>query len=99
MRYLIVEKEFGLFLGVYRDIFIFAKNCIFPIMKSPSFDTKKGAEYYIEKYFPKEYKDYLVISIKSENKYVHIVEVIKAGYKEYTHELIDFIPMQSEEVH
>ena len=99
MRYLIVEKELGLFLGFYRGIFMFAKDNIYPILKVPGFDTEEDAEYYIGRYFPKEDKQYGVISVETKTKYVSIVDVIKAGYKEHAHELIDFIPMQSEEVH
>lgn len=99
MRYLIIEKELGLFLGVYQGTFIFAKTNVFAIVKAPSFNSDKDAEFYIAKYFPKENKRYGTIDIETENQYVSIVDVIKAGYKDYTHGLIDFIPMLSETIH
>lgn len=99
MRYLIVEKELGLFLGVYQGVFIFAKDNSFPIIKAPGFDSPDDAEYYIAKYFPKENKKYGVIDVETNDKYVNIIDVIKSGYKEYTYNLIDFIPMLSGAIH
>jgi len=99
MRYLIVEKELGLFLGVYQNIFIFAKTNVFPIVKAPGFNSVEDAEYYIAKYFPKENKTYGVIDVETNDKYVNIIDVIKSGYKEYTYNLIDFIPMLSGAIH
>lgn len=99
MRYLIIEKDLGLFLGVYQGVFIFAKGNVFPIVKAPSFDSEQDAEYYIAKYFPKGGKTYGVIKVESKDKYVGVADILKAGYKEYTHEMIDFIPMISGAIH
>lgn len=99
MRYLIVEKELGLFLGVYQNIFLFSKMNIFPIVKVPSFDSDEDAKYYIEKYFPNENKKYSVINIETKDKYVNVIDIIKAGYTDYTDELINFIPMLSGAIH
>ena len=99
MRYLIVEKEKGLFLGSFRTLYLFAKGNIFGIVKAPSFGTEVDAEYYIANYLPKEDAKYGVISVESKDKYVSIIDIIKAGYGEYTHDLIEFLPMQSEAIH
>jgi hypothetical protein len=99
MRYLIVEKDRGLFLGAYKEYFLFARNNIFPIVKAPSFNTLEEAELYIAYYLNETDRKYGVIEVDSKNKYVNIVDVLKAGYKEYTHNLIDFLPMQSEAIH
>jgi hypothetical protein len=99
MRYLIVEKERGLFLGAYRDYYLFARNNIFPIGKAPSFDTEADAEYYIKNYLQSNDRVYGVIQIDTKGKYVSIIDILKAGYSEYTHNLIDFIPMPSEAIH
>ncbi len=99
MKYLIVEKDRGLFLGAYRNNFLFARNNIFPIVKAPSFDTEQDAEYYIENYLKTDGRTYGVIQVESKDKYVSVIDVIKAGYKEYTHNLIDFLPMDSEAIH
>lgn len=101
MRYLIVEKERGLFLGAYKNLFLFARSNIFPIVRAPSFESLQDAEYYIASYLKTENdgRTYGVIEVESKDKYVNVVDVIKAGYKEYTHDLIDFLPMQSEAIH
>ncbi len=99
MKYLIVEKDRGLFLGAYRNNFLFARNNIFPIVKAPSFDTEQDAEYYIENYLKTDERTYGIIQVQSKDKYVSVIDVIKAGYKEYTHNLIDFLPMDSEAIH
>lgn len=101
MRYLIVEKERGLFLGAYKQYFLFARNNIFPIVRAPSFESLEDAEYYIAAHLKKEEDDrtYGVIEVESKDRYVGIIDILKAGYKEYTHELIDFLPMQSEAIH
>lgn len=99
MRYLIVEKERGLFLGIYHSLLIFAKNNIFPIVKVPSFNSEDEAMQFIASTLSKEGLDCGVIIVNSKEKYVNIVDVIKAGYSEYTHDLIDNIPMISEKIH
>lgn len=99
MRYLIVEKDRGIFLGSFKNISLFAKGNIFGITKAPSFETEDDAEYYIAHYLPKEERHYGVIEIKSGEKYIGIIDIIKQGYGEYTHNLIEFLPMQSEAIH
>jgi hypothetical protein len=99
MRYLIVEKNRGLFLGAYRNNFLFARHCVFPILRAPSFSTEEDAEYYIENYLKMNERDYGIIQVETKDKYVSIIDIIKAGYEEYTHNLIDFLPMDSEAIH
>jgi hypothetical protein len=99
MRYLIVEKDRGLFLGSFKNIFLFAATSIFPVNKVPSFGTEADAEYYIATYLMDENSQYGVIQVESKDKYVHIIDIIKQGYGKYTHQLMDFIPMPSETIH
>ena len=99
MRYLIVEKEKGLFLGSFRNAALFAKGNIFGIIKAPSFDTEADAEHYIANYLLKDERQYGVIAVDSKDKYVSIIDIIKQGFGAYTHELIDFLPMISEATH
>lgn len=99
MKYLIVEKERGLFLGAYKTYFLFAKNNIFPILKAPSFETESDAEYYIANYLKTDDKTYGIIQIDTDDKYVSIIDILKSGYSEYTHNMIDFMPMPSGAIH
>ncbi len=99
MRHLIIEKDLGLFLGYYKGIFLFAKESILPVTKSPSYDSVEEAEYYISQYLPKKDRKYGVVSVISKDKYVNVIELIKQGYSEYTHNMIDYLPMLTETMH
>jgi hypothetical protein len=68
-------------------------------VKAPSFDSEEDAAYYIENYLKTTERTYGIIQVESKDKYVSVIDVIKAGYKEYTHNLIDFLPMDSEAIH
>ena len=99
MRYLIIEKDLGLFLGYYKGIFLFAKESTLPVTKVPSYDSIEEAEFYISQYLPKKDKKYGVISALSEDKYISVIGLIKQGYAEYTHNMIDYLPMLTETMH
>lgn len=100
MRYLIVEKTEGLFLGVFYNTLWFAKENPWPAVKAPSFATEKEAMSFIARSLPKDDgQKYGVISVDAKERYVDIVDIIKAGYSEFTHELMDNIPMISKEIH
>ena len=99
MRYMIVDKEKGLFLGTLNDYHMFAKGNIFTVIKAPSFDTEEKAMTYIAYISKLGGFDLGVISLDTNQKYVNITEVIKQGYGDYTHDLINFLPMLSEEIH
>lgn len=99
MRHLIIEKDLGVFLGYYKGFFLFAKDSILPITKAPSYDTIEEAEYYISQYLPKKDKKYGVITVDSKDRYINVIELIKQGYSNYTHNMIDHLPMLSESVH
>jgi hypothetical protein len=100
MRYLIIEKDKGLFLGTYRQVSLFAKNNIFAVVKVPSFSSEEEAFTYIELELAKDDTEkYGVIAVETNSRYVNIVDIIKQGYGDYTHNLIDCLPMISEEIH
>lgn len=99
MRHIIIEKDLGLFLGYYKGLFLFAKESVLPVTKAPSYDTIEEAEYYISQYLPKKDKKYGVITINSKDRYVTVVEIIKQGYSDYTHSMIDYLPMLTETMH
>lgn len=103
MRYLIVEKTKGVFLGAYSIFALFAKNDKFGIVKAYSFSTKQDAEEYIEDSLKaslaSEGLEFSVIEIDSKDEYVKVEDIIKQGYGEYTHMMMDNLPMISESVH
>jgi hypothetical protein len=100
MRYLIIEDQKGLFLGIFNNFYLFAKNTIFPVVKVPSFNTENEAMQFIAVMsINNDDLKYGVIQVDTNDKYVSIVDIIKAGYGKYTHEMIDFLPMISETMH
>jgi hypothetical protein len=99
MRYLIIEKDRGLFLGTYREVSLFAKGNIFSIAKAPSFRSEDEAMSYIEHVLSHDKGGYGVIAINSNELYIGVIDIIKAGYGEYTHDLIDALPMISRSIH
>lgn len=108
MRYMIAEKELGLFLGTHMNSIvgdksklfaIFAGTDIFGIAKATSFDTQEDAQLYIDEFLSKRYDNLFVLPIESKEKYIDVVSIIKAGYAQYTHGMMDNIQMQSEAIH
>ena len=99
MRYLIVEEKKGLFLGAYNKFAMFAENDSLGMTKAFSFASKLKAQRYIDSAFEKDDSVYKVIEIESNHTYIKVEDVIRQGYGEYTHYLMDNIPMKSEAIH
>jgi hypothetical protein len=99
MRYIIIEKEFGVFVGAFDNYAIYAKNEIFGVDKIASFASYEEAENCIENSFSKSDKEYSIEAIDTPLTYIPIKDVIKAGFGKYTHRMMNNIPMISEEVH
>ena len=99
MRYLIIEEDLGFFLGVVNSYGIWAKNDIFGLPKAYSFASKKLAKRFITEVMGSEMSDYKIVAINSEDKYIHAVDLIKSGYGNHTHLMLDAIPMLNETVH
>lgn len=108
MRFMIADEEEGLFLGTYinsmaedkpRMSAIFARTDIFGIRKATSFETQEDAQLYIDEFLSKRYDNLLVIVMHTDEKYIDVVDIIKAGHERYTHLMMDNIPMQSELIH
>lgn len=108
MRYMIASEDLGLFLGTQissllgdsgKILVIFAATDVFGIYKATSFDSEEDANRYIEEFLSKKYKNLRVLPIEVKEKYVSAIDAIKAGYEQYTHMMVDNLPMQSETVH
>lgn len=99
MRYTIAEENLGFFLGAFKNHGVFAKNDIFGLSKAFSFDTKQDAEDFINEYMHPSKKNFFVIEIETNEKYIDVTELLKNGYAKYTHCMIDSIPMISTEIH
>lgn len=98
MRYIIIEKDLGAFVGAIENLAIFAKHEAFGIERIFSFDTSEEAEEYIDYYLNKDDREFSVECVDVKNKYVSVKDIIKAGLGKYTHRMMDNIYMPSETV-
>lgn len=99
MRYIIIEKKLGVFVGQLEYYAVYAKNEFFGAEKVVSFDTKKEAKEFVEEVLNYEDKEFYIAEIDSKFKYISVKEIIKAGYGKHTHRMLDNIPMISETIH
>lgn len=99
MRYAIIEEDLGFFLGAYQKFGVFAKTDVFGIHKAYSFKTEKEANSFLNKSLGKDRGDWLVVGINTDEKYIDVVHLLKSGYGRYTHNMIDSLPMYSQEIH
>jgi hypothetical protein len=104
MRYLIVEKENGIFLGMLKHMALFSKTNMFPIKSAISFDSEKEAEMFANSLHAmfsdvEENMKFGVISIDANDRYVHLYDILKAGYANYAHGMMHSLYMPSDEIH
>tara|TARA_B110000977_G_scaffold201814_1_gene298898 strand:+ start:3624 stop:3923 length:300 start_codon:yes stop_codon:yes gene_type:complete len=99
MRYTIAEENLGFFLGAFKNQGVFAKTDVFGLSKAISFSTKEEAEEFIDDHMYKAKEEWLVIGIETDSKFVHVVDLLKNGYHQYTHNMVDSIEMSSTEIH
>lgn len=109
MRYMIADEDFGVFLGTHMSTplaeeksklyAIFARNEMFGIYKATSFDNEEDAKIYIDEFLSKGFDKLRILPIESKEKYICASKIIKAGYEKYTHDMMDNMPMLSEDIH
>lgn len=110
MRYVIIDEEMGVFLGTHRMpapggngilsiMRIFSKNDMFGISRAYSFDTKREAFKYMQAFLIEDYPLCKVAEIHSDGQYVDVVDLIKSGFTQYTHDMVDALPMYNETIH
>jgi hypothetical protein len=78
---------------------IFAKENPFGIYAAASFSSKADAQYYMDNYLSKIHNDLKIVDVESNHKHVSVTDLIRAGFVEYTHDMMDNLPMFSEEIH
>jgi hypothetical protein len=39
------------------------------------------------------------VEIESSGQYVDVIDLIKSGYTQYTHDMVDALPMDNETIH
>jgi hypothetical protein len=97
-----LEALFGQITAIessFKKHAIFAKENPFGIYSAVSFSTKEDAQFYIDKYLSNIFGDLKVVNIASNEKYINVIDLIKANYGKYTHDMMDNLPTQSDSVH
>ena len=98
-RYLLINKEMGVFLGTYLKYVLFAKSDADEIVKAYSFKDEESARKFAKVGTDMNEEDYFIAPIEANDKYVHIVDLIKAGYGDHVYNLMNNIEMVSYQVH
>jgi len=105
MRYIIIDPKDGVFLGTaqipetgdYR--MLFSANNIYEITKSTAWTSREDAEHYMQKYVKKFCPFSYVVEIDCNEDFADVVDIVKSGYGEFTHDMLDFMPLYSELIH
>jgi len=86
-----------------RIIALFSSHNVFDITKAAAFPTEKDAKVYLHRYIGRRCPDAFVAPIETDDMafapYVDVVDIIRAGYSEYTEDMVDALPMQSQHIH
>ena len=84
-----------------RVIALFSGNNIFDLTKAAAFFTEKDADEYMRAYIKRPTSGSFVAKVSSDSKdpYVDVVDLIKSGYGEYVEDMIDAMPMLSQNIH
>lgn len=98
-RYMLIDKEMGVFLGTYTRYVLFAENDFFEITKVYTFESEEKAQAFVNKNLDTTKLDYFIAPIKSKEQYVSVIDVIKAGYGDYTSTLMNNLQMISNSAH
>ena len=100
MRYIILSKTHGIFVGTVVGYALFSKSSVVGTYKAYTFDSDKNATEYINKNFKdKSYTDFFSGHVEIDTEYASCVDLIKNGYEEYVGYMLDFMPMISESIH
>jgi hypothetical protein len=87
----------------YKLYALFASNNPFSVSCAPTFDSLKDANKYVTSYLSKpdlfDIKIVDVLTSNSNENYASIAEIIKAGYSDYTFDMMDSLLPESSLVH
>lgn len=100
VRYMIVEKERGVFLGMYSVFALFAKDEKFGITKAFCFENKEDAVTYIKEVLNDgKGMEFDVVDVDCKYKYIDVLEIIRQGYGKYTHRMLENVDSPSKSFH
>ena len=93
------------FVDVPRDarvVALFSGNNIFDLTKAVAFFHEEDAHTYLNTYISRRCPTAFVAPIRTEKDmtpYVDAVDILKAGYGRYIEDMLDSLPMPSQELH
>lgn len=101
MRYIIICKERGVFLGTHENLLFFSRVNDFGCYKVPSFVSREEAKSYSDKFMHSEGRtfEYIYPEFDTDEKYITCVEIIKKGYGQYTADMISNLPNYVDTMH
>jgi hypothetical protein len=98
MRYIIIERDKGIFLGNYLGTPLFSNSLLFPIVKAYSFNTFEEADEYAD-YIAHAGTEFEIVDIDCDYDYIPIDILIKNGYSKHTERMLSYIPTFTKTVH
>jgi hypothetical protein len=98
-RVVAISTDLGVFLGTVGGYAIFSKEDPIGIPKAFGFSSVEEAELYFEENLPKTKNNVFFAEVETSSKYVSCVELIKAGYSEYTKEMLENMATPSDHYH
>ena len=98
-RYVLIDKIKGVFLGVdpLRNP-CFADENRYCAANSCSFEYEKLAKNFAEDSGIWN-NDTILVKVDTNGPFVSVVDIIKAGHGDHVFDMINYIPMQSKEIH
>ena len=100
VRYIVIEKDLGVFVGAFDRYAIYAKNDFFGLDRVVSFSTRDEAEEFVRDCLNTEGREFDIVEIETQNNWwVMVKDIIRSGYGKYTHRMMDNIPMISTQIH
>jgi hypothetical protein len=92
-RYIIICKDRGVFVGIDGVFAFFAKGCPLKTYHAASFPSYAEAEAFATNNLNHTHEyGFMIIGIEAKGPYVNVVDIIKAGYGDYTHNMITNMP-------
>lgn len=107
MRYIVIDEDYGVFLGTRKDIdndgvgMLFSAHNFLELTSAVSWKTYEEAQRYMLRYIKPHVPDAFIGKIDSSTKteYVTIIDICKAGYGDLATEMVDALPMNNMTVH
>lgn len=108
MRYIILDYDYGIFLGTHTNkgfvdnprgaVALWSSENYFSLTRAFSFSTKTEAHLFIES-FLHDFPGAFVTGVHTDEQYIDVVDLIKAGLHNFTFDMIDGIHMPNETIH